>query len=123
VGHKYCTSVGVGKDQRLTQLLKLDFMHYSFLGINYNKCRVYKPSILMHYKRLVKMILQGRFPQCPFLPNIPCFVEKLSFSHLMLFYFLSNAWMVGNDTGGNLAPRLALQECLSAMQIPAAFST
>lgn len=50
-------------------------------------------------------------------------VANLSFSHLMLFYFLSNAWMVGNDTEGNLAPRLALQECLSAMQIPAAFST
>lgn len=51
-------------------------------------------------------------------------VAKLSISHIMLvFYFLSNAWMVGNDTGGNLAPRLALQERLSAMQIPAAFST
>lgn len=51
-------------------------------------------------------------------------VAKLGISHLMLFfYFLSNVWMAGNDTEGNLAPRLALQECLSAMQIPAAFST
>lgn len=71
------------------------------------------------------MIFQGRFPKSPFLPNTKysfCLVENLNISHLILFYFLSNAWMVDNDTGGNLAPRLALQECLSAMQIPAAFS-